>query len=50
MSTDLNWFMAAGTLLMFGASGEAFYTSNWKTGVVYICFGVANAMMSLVKG
>ena len=47
---ELNYWMAVGAVLMFGASGEAFWTNNWKTGVVYVCFGVANAMMSLVKG
>jgi hypothetical protein len=45
----MNPFMLAGAVLMAGASGWAFWGGNWKTGILYIAYSVANAVLATIK-
>ena len=42
--------MVAGAILMVCAAAYAFFAGDWKTGTVYVCYGVANAVLATVKG
>jgi hypothetical protein len=44
----VNYWMAAGSALMAGAAGNAFSATDWRMGVVYACFCVANAALSTI--
>ena len=50
MASSANVFMVVGALLMVGASGWSFVQGDVKLGIVYGCYAVANAVLSLVRG
>jgi hypothetical protein len=46
----MNWWMIAGGFLMLGASGQAVYSGDWRTSVIFLCYAVANFLLAGVKG
>jgi len=45
----VNWFMVAGAILMVGAAVTEIMRSNWTLAAVYICYGIANAVLSIAN-
>jgi hypothetical protein len=44
-----NPLMAACAALIAGASAWAFWGGQWKTGVIYAAYAVANTILSTIK-
>jgi len=47
----INWLCVAVSVLQIGAACWAFWTGDWRLGVINLCVGIANGVLAtMAKG
>ena len=43
------WIAGAGLLYLVGATHQAFHGGDWRLSVLYVLYGVANALLATLR-